>query len=73
MINIVIYGICQEMYMNGQQNTLPDLAVATSALVLIVEGFTAHMVADPTVTRLTATTVSRILAAALMVYVHYFM
>lgn len=73
MINIVIYGICQEMHMNGQQNTLPTFTtVATCTLVLIVEGFTAQLVAKPSITRLTAATLARV-AAALVVHVPYFM
>ena len=43
MTNIVIYGICQEMHVNGPQNTLPALAVATSTLVFIVEGITTQL------------------------------
>ena len=38
MTNIVIYLTCQEMHMNGPQNTLPNLSIATSALVFLVEG-----------------------------------
>ena len=59
--------------MNGQQNTLPTLAVATSALVLVVEGIAAQVVAETAVTRLSAATVSRLVASALLVYVPYFM
>lgn len=71
--NIVIYGICQEMHVNGQQNTIPALAVASSTLVFIVEGITTQLMAKPTITRLTATAVARLVATALMVYVPYFM
>ena len=73
MISIATYGTCQEMHMNGPQNTLPTLAVATSTLVFVVEDITAQMVAEPTFTRLTATALSRLTVAALMVYVPYFM
>lgn len=45
MTNIVIYGICQEMHGNGQQNTLPAIAVATSTLVFFVEGITTQIMA----------------------------
>ena len=57
--------------MNGQQNPLPTLAVATSTLVFVVEGIAA-LVAQPTFARLTAATLARLLAAAVMVYVPYF-
>ena len=73
MINIVIYGICQEMQMNGPQNTLPSLTVATSSLVLLVEGFTSQVRALPSVARLAAATIRRLTVAAVLVYVPYFM
>ena len=74
MISIATYGTCQEMYMNGPQNTLPTLTIATSTLVLVVEGITSQVMAEPAIARLTATaTVSRLAVAALLVYVPYFM
>ena len=45
MTNIVIYLTCQEMHMNGPQNTLPTLSLATSALVFIVEDITTQILA----------------------------
>ena len=59
--------------MNGQQNTLPTLALATSSLVFVVEGITAQMMAEPAFTRVAKASLARLVAAALMVYVPYFM
>ena len=74
MINIVIYGICQEMQVNGPQNTLPALAmIASSTLVVIVEGFTTQFMAKPNFTRLSAATITRLAVASIVVYVPYFM
>ena len=73
MISIATYGTCQEMQVNGPQNTLLTLAVATSALVFIVEGITTQMMAEPTVARLTATTITRRAVTAFVVCVSYFM
>ena len=73
MISIATYGTCQEMYMNGPQNTLPALTVATSTLVLVVEGITTQVMAKPRIARLAAATVSRLTVAAMLVYVPYFM
>ena len=64
MISIATYGTCQEMHMNGPQNTLPALTVATSTLVLLVEDITTQVMAKPTITRLTATTIARLPGAA---------
>ena len=61
------------MHVNGQQNTLPTLTIASSALVFIVEGITAQVMAEPAITRLTATDIARLTVAAFMVYVPYFM
>ena len=73
MTNIVIYGTCQEMHLNGPQNTLPPLTIATSSLVFIVEGITAQLLAEPSITRLAAATVTRLAGTAILVYVPYFM
>ena len=73
MTNIVIYLTCQEMQMNGLQNTLLTPTIATSTLVLIVEGITVQIMAEPTVTRLTVTTTTRLTATAPIVCVPYFM
>ena len=73
MTNIVIYGTCQEMHLNGPQNTLPTLALASSTLVLVVEGITAQFLAEPAITRLAAATLARLAVSAIMVYVPYFM
>ena len=61
------------MHLNGPQNTLPTLTIATSGLVLVVEGVTAQMLAEPAITRHTASSMRRLLAAAILVYVPYFM
>ena len=61
------------MLTNGPQNTLPTLAVATSTLVFLVEGFATQMVAESTISRLTAASIPRLTVAAFMVYVPYFM
>ena len=73
MISIAIYGTCQEMHVNGPQNTLPTLSVASSTLVLSVEGITTQLVAMPAMTRLAVTSIARLTVAAVMVYVPYFM
>ena len=73
MTNIVIYLTCQEMQMNGLQNTLLTPALANSTLVFIVEGITIQILAKPTVTRLTVTTTTRLTATATLVCVPYFM
>ena len=73
MINIVISGTCQEMHVNGPQNTLPTLAIATSTLVLIVEVITTQLMAESPISRLTAAALTRLAVTALMVYVPYFM
>ena len=73
MTNIVIYGTCQEMHMNGPQNTLLTPSIATSTLVLVVEGITLQMVAEPAITRLTVATTARLSASATIVCVPYFM
>ena len=44
-INIVTYGICQEMRMSGPQSTLRSLSIATSALMLFVEAVTTKIIA----------------------------
>lgn len=61
------------MHGNGQQNTLPTLTLATGTLVFIVEGITSQIVAEPSITRLTAATIARLIAASDMVCVPYFM
>ena len=73
MTNIVIFGICQEMHVNGLQNTLPPLSLATSPLVFFVEGITSQVMARPAVTRLTASAFTRMTVTAILVYVPYFM
>ena len=73
MISIATYGICQEMHMNGPQNTLPTLSLASCALVLLVEVFTAQSIAKPTFLRLTVTTIARLSVPAVLVYVPCFM
>ena len=73
MTNIVIYGTCQEMHLNGPQNTLLTLRIAASTLVFIVEGIATQLVAKPAVARLTATAFSRLAVTAIVVYVPYFM
>ena len=73
MTNIVIYLTCQEMQMNGLQNTLLTPAIAASTLVLVVEGVTVQILAEPTIARLTVTTTTRLSAAATLVCVPYFM
>ena len=73
MTNIVIYLTCQEMQMNGLQNTLLTPPLAASTLVFIVEGITIQILAKPTVTRLTVTTTTRLAATATLVCVPYFM
>ena len=73
MISIATYGTCQEMHMNGPQNTLPTLTLATSPLVFIMEDFTTQIVAEPAIARLTASSISRLAVSAIMVYVPYFM
>ena len=73
MTNIVIYGTCQEMHVNGPQNTLPTLTVATSTLVLFMEAITAQVMAKPAFTRLTAASITRLSVSAILGYVPYFM
>ena len=73
MISIATYGTCQEMHLNGPQNTLPTLTLATSTLVFLVEAITTRLMAEPSVARLTAATVTRLAVTAVMVYVPYFM
>ena len=73
MTNIVIYLTCQEMHMNGPQNTLLTPTIATSTLVLLVEGIALQIMAEPTITRLTVTTTTRLAATATIVCVPYFM
>ena len=73
MTNIAISGICQEMLENGQQNTLPLITVAGTTLVFLMEGGTAQIVAKPTFIRLTATSITRLLATTIVVYALYFM
>ena len=73
MTNIVIYLTCQEMQMNGLQNTLLTPTIASSTLVLFVEGITVQILAKPTITRLTVTTPTRLTATATRVCVPYFM
>ena len=73
MTNIVIYLTCQEMQMNGLQNTLLTPSIATSTLVLVVEGISIQIMAEPAITRLTVTTTTRLAATAPIVCVPYFM
>ena len=73
MTNIVIYLTCQEMQMNGLQNTLLTPTIATSTLVFIVEGVTIQVMAKPTIARLTVSTTTRLAATATIVCVPYFM
>ena len=51
------------MQLNGPQNTLPALSVATSVLALIVEGITTQFLAEPNVMRLTAAAMTRLAVA----------
>ena len=73
MTNIVIYLTCQEMQMNGLQNTLLTPPLAASTLVFIVEGITMLVMAEPAYTRLTVSTAARLTATATIVCVPYFM
>ena len=59
--------------MNGPQNTVLTPAMATSALVLVVEGIAIQVMAKPTIARLAVASASRLTAAASLVCVPYFM
>ena len=72
MTNIVIYLTCQEMHLNGPQNTLPTLTLSTPPLVLFVEDVTTQLMAAA-ITRLPAAAVTRLAVTAILVYVPYFM
>ena len=73
MISIAIYGTCQEMHLNGPQSTLLAPAIAISPLVLVEEGVTVQVMAEPTIARLSVTTAPRLSASATLVCVPYFM